>query len=107
MTMREDRRDSLGKHGSLLFPWIVVYSTNARARRKSHHGVAARARRTGSTCDAAGEFPHVNDALTHVLPVVSTALSGAAAFFAAGAYGLMRADSRMWGPVISRADSEA
>jgi peptidoglycan/xylan/chitin deacetylase (PgdA/CDA1 family) len=44
----------------------------------------------------------VNDALTHVLPVVSTGLAGAAAFFSAGAYGLVKADSKMWGPVISR-----
>jgi peptidoglycan/xylan/chitin deacetylase (PgdA/CDA1 family) len=49
----------------------------------------------------------VNDALTHVLPVVSTALAGAAAFFSAGAYGVVKADSRMWGPVFSRGNSDA
>jgi peptidoglycan/xylan/chitin deacetylase (PgdA/CDA1 family) len=47
----------------------------------------------------------VNEAAaTDILPVVSTALAGAAAFFSTGAYGLMKADSRMWGPVVSRGD---
>lgn len=42
---------------------------------------------------------------TDILPVVSTALAGAAAFFSVGAYGLTNPASRMWGPVLSRAEA--
>src|SRR4051794_1506952 len=37
-----------------------------------------------------------------ILPVLATSLAGAAAFFSAGAYGLINPARRMWGPVISR-----
>lgn len=42
-----------------------------------------------------------------IAPVLITAAAGAAAFFGAGTYGLMRASSQMWGPVISRGADDA
>jgi peptidoglycan/xylan/chitin deacetylase (PgdA/CDA1 family) len=39
-----------------------------------------------------------------IFPVLATGVAGAAAFFSAGAYGLVNPASRMWGPVISRGD---
>ena len=50
----------------------------------------------------------MNDAaVTDLLPVLSTAVAGTAAFVAAATYGATRADSRMWGPVVSRGDANA
>lgn len=46
-------------------------------------------------------------AAENMLPVFATALAGAAAFFAAGAYGAAHPASRMWGPVISRGDTSS
>jgi peptidoglycan/xylan/chitin deacetylase (PgdA/CDA1 family) len=43
-----------------------------------------------------------NPAVTDFIPVLATGAIGAAAFFSAGAYGLVNPASRMWGPVISR-----
>lgn len=40
-----------------------------------------------------------------VVPVIATAALGAAAFFTAGAYGLVNPTSQMWGPVLWHGDA--